>query len=77
MSFQKGFLRMGGLPTSEFQSMFGGHRGYNLGFVNQRALHAMNIQRFIGLKYKNMVKLHFISKVKASITTKPALKPTG
>ena len=69
---------MGGLPTSGFQSMFGGHRDYNLGFVNQRALHAMNVQRFIGLKYKkNMVKLYFISKVKASITTKPALKPTG
>ena len=68
---------MGGLPTSGFQSMFGSHRDYNLGFVNQRALHAVNVQRFIGLKYKNMIKLYFISKVKASITTKHALKLTG
>ena len=69
---------MGGLPTSEFQSMFGGHRDYNLGFVKPKSPSCNERTEVYWPEIKkNMVKLYFISKVKASITTKPALKPTG
>ena len=72
--FKKVFW-MGGLPTSVFQSMFGGHRGYNLGFCYKEPFMQCTTRGILVLK-KHMDKLLPLFPFKCRMISKGSCTPS-